>query len=129
MCAGMRGECDLAHDFRRAGTNGAGFLDAGRDGFGLAADSTTNRENPNAYRLGFFLPKTPVLARFRALAAAEAVEPVNDNTIDLVGLHIVEQLTQSRAIQITTGVTAVFIHGFEGLPVLMPFRTDVGAAG
>ena len=31
--------------------------------------STTNRENPNPYRLGFFLPKTPVLARFRALAS------------------------------------------------------------
>ena len=29
--------------------------------------STTNRENPNLYRLGFFLPKGPVLARFPGL--------------------------------------------------------------
>jgi hypothetical protein len=31
--------------------------------------ASTNKENPNPYRLGFFLPKTPVLARFPGLAS------------------------------------------------------------
>ena len=54
---------------------------------------------------------------------------MDEHNIDLVGLHIVEQLTQCRAIQITAGIPTVFIHGFDGLPMLMPVRFDVGAAG
>ncbi len=36
---------------------------------GSTPPASTNKQNPNLYRMGFFLPERPVLARFPGLGS------------------------------------------------------------
>ena len=63
MFADMRVSCNLTSGFRATGTLGAVSLDAGRDGFGLAADSATNVPTETGPQGRFFVVRNPASLR------------------------------------------------------------------